>query len=99
MLFPVLAPTHPAGATHEYVIPLTAGTEYVCVLPAHTDAVPVMLPGEGGCVTGVAESEVAALVPQPLEAVTDIVPGPEPTVTLMTFVVLDPVQPEGIVQL
>ena len=67
-------------------------------MPAHILERPLITPGvEGGAFT-VTVLVLAAEVPQPFDAVTDIVPL-EPAVALMLFVVLLPTQPEGNAQL
>ena len=58
--------------------------------------VTVMAPGAAGNEPVAATTNVrAVLVPQPFEAVTEIFPANVPAVTLMVFVVEEPVQPDG----
>ena len=56
---------------------------------------PVIAPGVAGPATGETNRQLGALDPQPLLAVTQILPAALPTVTLIEVVVEDPVHPGG----
>ena len=61
-------------------------------------AVPLITPGGAGALFTVIASEAAALVPQPLEAVTEMLPLEALAVVLIELVVEVPVHPPGSVQ-
>ena len=80
---------HPAGTDHVYEpAPGTAVMEYMRPADeAHAAAGPVIAPGAAGAtVETVTASVEAALVPQPLAAVTEMLPAALPDVTVMDMV-------------
>jgi hypothetical protein len=80
---------HPAGTVHEYEsAPGTAVTEYMRPdVEAHAAEGPVIGPGAAGAtVETVTASVEAPLVPQPLAAVTDMLPAALPDVTVTDMV-------------
>ena len=99
MLFVVDVPAHPVGSVQLYVTPATTGTEYVCVVPTHGAASPVIVPGCEGAAMGATASVEGADAPQLFDAVTETLPPPAPTVALMLAVVDVPVHPTGRLQL
>jgi hypothetical protein len=49
MEFVVEVPVHPEGNVHAYAVaPDTAAMEYVCAVPEHTAALPLIVPGCAG---------------------------------------------------
>lgn len=71
---------------------------YVFELPAQIEAAPLMAPGVGGIIFITMACEEAAEVPQPLLAVTVMLPAVELAVAVIELVVDVPVQPPGKVQ-
>ena len=62
--------------------------EYVSLMPVHTSAEPVMVPGVAGMVLGVIVPVVCAeLVPHTFVAVTETVPAPLPAVIVAEVLV------------
>lgn len=80
-------------------MPLVAETEKVRESPVQTVAPPpVMLigPGVAGAVPPIETARLReGLLPQPFDAITEILPAEVPTVTVMVFVDELPVQPFG----
>jgi hypothetical protein len=68
---------------------------YVSEVPWQTAASPVIEAGWAGTVVVKTAIVLAILVPQALDAVTEISPPVVPAVTVIEFVVELPVQPEG----
>ena len=99
MLFVVDVPDHPFGSVHVYVVaPFTAVTEYVLVEFAHTVPLPLIAPGVAGVADTVIASVCAVELPQPLFAVTDMLPLVVLAVVVILFVVDVPDHPLGSVQ-
>jgi hypothetical protein len=71
---------------------------YVCEVPWQTEADPEIEPGVAGMAVVVTAIELALLVPQELVAVTETEPLLALGVTVIEFVVEEPVQPVGSVQ-
>jgi hypothetical protein len=72
---------------------------YVCEEPWQTEAFPEIEPGAAGVVRPETLNVLALLVPQELEAVTEIFPLVDPAVTEMEVEAEVPDHPEGKVQL
>ena len=68
------------------------------LLPLHTAALPLMLPGVAGGLLTATDSDCAAELPHPLFAVTDIVPPVDAAVTVIVSELEVPFQPFGIDQ-
>lgn len=75
--------------------PETGEILYTLTVPWQTDVLPVRLPACPGPAFPVTVIVRAGLLPQALSAVTDRVPPVVPCVTVMVFVVDEPVQPDG----
>ena len=93
-------PDQPRGNVHEYpVAPETAAIEYVCVEPWQTEVSPEIFPGCMGRMVSIATIKVcAALLPQGLFAITDIVPPEFPAVAHINDDVELPDHPGGKTQ-
>jgi hypothetical protein len=68
---------------------------YVCDEPWQTEVLPVMVAGSKGVDITVRAIVLAAPEPHELFAITDILPPPEPAVTVIEFVAEVPVHPAG----
>jgi hypothetical protein len=97
--FVVEVPVHEAGSVHVYEVAVgSLTTEYVSGLPLHTILFPETEDGVAGIVCTVTASVCAALVPQELVAVTEMVPPEVPAVELIVLVVEAPVHVAGKLQ-
>ena len=75
--------------------PLTAVIEYVCDVPAHTLALPLIAPGCDNAAPDVTANVLAALLPHEFTATTEMLPEPEPAVVVIDVVVDVPLHPDG----
>ena len=95
-----LVPVHPEGKLQMYdVAPAIGAIEHVIVAPTQgCTLLHAITPAALGISLTVTPKVLTEPVPQPLYAATLISPAFAPTTTEIEFVVLDPVHPEGKVQ-
>lgn len=92
-------PVHPEGKVQVYeVAPGTAATLKVLVVPVQTVVFPEIAPGIAGAAPMPTDKVLGGEELQELFAVTEMVPPPEPALVVIVFVVEDPAQPSGNVQ-